>query len=104
MYFLILLLLLETSHCLPDLLLPNQIYQNTVYLLYSSLLHVKVYSKALVNKFNKKYLILNRINLLSYITTNIDNIIHLVVESDTKYYLKSLTYYGAIRKDQSELC
>lgn len=57
-----------------------------------------------VNKFNKKYLILNRINLLSYITTNIDNIIHLVVESDTKYYLKSLTYYGAIRKDQSELC
>lgn len=57
-----------------------------------------------VNKFNKKYLILNRINLLSYITTNIDNIVHLVVESDTKYYLKSLTYYGAIRKDQSELC
>lgn len=57
-----------------------------------------------VDKINQKYLILNKINLLSYVTTNIDNIIHLAVESDSRYYLKSLTYYGAVRKDQSELC
>lgn len=57
-----------------------------------------------VDKINQKYLALNKINLLSYITTNIDNIIHLAVEADSRYYLKSLTYYGAIRKDQAELC
>lgn len=59
--------------------------------------------KFYVKKINPKYLLLNKINLLSYITTNIDNIIHLAVESDTRYYLKSITYYGAARKDQSEL-
>ena len=57
-----------------------------------------------VNKINPKYLLLNKINLLSYITTNIDNIIHMAIESGTKYYLKSLTYYGATRKDQTEIC
>ena len=57
-----------------------------------------------VDKINSKYLLLNKINLLSYITTNIDNIIHLAIESDTRYYLKSITYYGATRKDQSEIC
>ncbi len=57
-----------------------------------------------VEKINLKYLILNKIKLLSYITTNIDNIIHLSVEAEGRYYLKSLTYYGAVRKDQAELC
>lgn len=61
-------------------------------------------NKFKVNKINPKYLLLNKINLLSYITTNIDNIIHLAIESGTKYYLKSLTYYGATRKDQKEIC
>lgn len=57
-----------------------------------------------VCKINSKYLILNKINLLSYVTTNIDNIIHLAIESGNRYYLKSLTYYGATRKDQTEIC
>lgn len=57
-----------------------------------------------VNSINPKYRLLNKMNILSYITTNIDNIIHLAIESDTRYYLKSMTYYGAARKDQSEIC
>lgn len=57
-----------------------------------------------VSNISDKYFILNRISLLSYITTNIDNIIHLVVERESNYYLRSLTYYGAIRKNSSELC
>ncbi|MBQ7898053.1 MAG: SIR2 family protein [Clostridia bacterium] len=57
-----------------------------------------------VDKINSKYLLLNKINLLSYITTNIDNIIHLAVEADTRYYLNSITYYGAARKSQAEIC
>lgn len=60
--------------------------------------------KFTVKKINSRYLLLNRINMLSYITTNIDNIIHLAIESGTRYYLKSLTYYGATRKDQTEIC
>ena len=61
-------------------------------------------NKFKVDKINPKYLLLNKINLLSFVTTNIDNIVHLAIESGTKYYLKSLTYYGATRKDQTEIC
>ncbi len=57
-----------------------------------------------VSKINEKYILLNKINLLSYVTTNIDNIVHLAIESGNRYYLKSLTYYGSIRKEQAELC
>ena len=57
-----------------------------------------------LSNVNEKYFVLNRIKLLSYITTNIDNIIHLIVEHDTRYYLKSITYYGGIRKSEIELC
>lgn len=57
-----------------------------------------------VTKFNPKYLILNKINMLSYITTNIDNIIHLAIESGKRYYLRSLTYYGPQKGRQNELC
>lgn len=57
-----------------------------------------------VDDINPKYFLLNKINLLSYITTNIDNIIHVAIESDTRYYLNSMTYYGAPRLDRSEIC
>ncbi len=57
-----------------------------------------------VEKINEKYLLLNKIKILAYVTTNIDNIIHLAIESENKYYLKSLTYYGAVRKECSEVC
>ncbi len=60
--------------------------------------------KFTIYKINEKYMLLNKINLLSFVTTNIDNIIHLAIESGNRYYLKSLTYYGAVRKEHAELC
>lgn len=60
--------------------------------------------KFMVSKINEKYMILNKINLLSYVTTNIDNIIHLAIERNSRYFLQSMTYYGATRRDQAELC
>lgn len=59
--------------------------------------------KFTVDKINSKYLLLNRIAMLSYITTNIDNIVHLAIEQGTRYYLKSITYYGATRSGSAEL-
>lgn len=57
-----------------------------------------------VTKCSSEYLLLNRIKLNSYITTNIDNIIHLITEGGNRYYLKSITYYGRTRRKESELC
>ena len=57
-----------------------------------------------VTKINNKYLLLNRLNLLSFITTNIDNIVHLAIEMRNRYYLKSIAYYGATRAEQAALC
>lgn len=57
-----------------------------------------------VSQINKKYLLLNRISMLSFVTTNVDNIIHLAIEQGDRYFLKSITYYGAIRKEHAELC
>lgn len=57
-----------------------------------------------VSECNKDYYLLNRLNLKSYITTNIDNIIHLIVEETNRYYLRSITYYGGIKKQAAELC
>ncbi|MGP1459675.1 MAG: SIR2 family protein [Treponema sp.] len=54
-------------------------------------------------KINHKYFILNKIHLLSYITTNIDNIIHLIVKSDSRYYLRNLSYYGAAKNVSGQL-
>ena len=56
-----------------------------------------------INKINHKYFILNKIHLLSYITTNIDNIIHLIVQSDSRYYLRNLNYYGATKNVSGQL-
>lgn len=61
-------------------------------------------NKFKVNSINEKYLLLNRLSILSFITTNIDNIPHLVTEMGKQYYLKSLTYYGSNRAEQAELC
>lgn len=57
-----------------------------------------------VEQINSKYLLLNKISILSFITTNIDNIVHLAIEAENRYYLKSITYYGAVRKEHAELC
>lgn len=57
-----------------------------------------------ISKCNKDYYLINRLNLKSFITTNIDNIIHLVMEQSNKYYLKSITYYGSVKKRTAELC
>lgn len=61
-------------------------------------------SKFKVKKINIKYLLLNRISILSFITTNIDNIVHLAIEAGNRYYLKSITYYGAHRREHAEIC
>lgn len=75
----------------------------------SALAEGKVYQDFLrrrfrISKCNKDYYLINRLNLKSFITTNIDNIIHLVVEQGNRYYLKSITYYGSVKKRTAELC
>ncbi|UYO62189.1 SIR2 family protein [Acetobacterium wieringae] len=61
-------------------------------------------NKFKVSQINKKYLLLNRIKILAFVTTNIDNIVHLAVEQGERYFLESITYYGAIRKEYAALC
>ncbi|WP_346920796.1 SIR2 family protein [Clostridium sp. UBA7339] len=56
-----------------------------------------------VTNYNSKYDLLNRINLKSYITTNIDNIIHCVMDNSKRYYLNSVMYYGASKRNPSQL-
>ena len=75
----------------------------------SSLVDGPEFQEYLRNKFkvetiNMKYLLLNRLSIKSFITTNIDNIPHLIIEGGNRYYLKSITYYGANREEQAELC
>lgn len=56
-----------------------------------------------VDGYNELYNYINNINLKSFITTNIDNIPHLLISSCNKYFLKSITYYGASKKSSAEL-
>lgn len=56
-----------------------------------------------VKSYNPLYNVLNKINLKSYITTNIDNIVRLVMDASTSYYLKSIQEYGASMHGANEL-
>lgn len=47
-----------------------------------------------VDSYNALYDVLNKVNLKSYITTNIDNIFQLVIEKGTRYYLNDVKAYG----------
>lgn len=55
-----------------------------------------------VSSYNKLYDELNKININSFITTNIDNIIHSVIEKSDRYYLCDKTF-GAVKRDGIEL-
>ncbi|MZP28652.1 hypothetical protein GTO91_02820 [Heliobacterium undosum] len=59
--------------------------------------------KFTVKSYNPLYDQINKININSFITTNIDNIIHCVMDNSNKYYLNSLTYYGATKRSKSAL-
>lgn len=52
-----------------------------------------------VNSYNELYDVLNRINIKSFITTNIDNILQSVIDNSKKYYLNCVSYYGATKRD-----
>lgn len=48
-----------------------------------------------IDKYNVLYDTINKINMKSYITTNIDNIIESVIDNSEKYYFRSITQYGS---------
>ena len=54
-----------------------------------------------VSSYNHQYVILDRIYLHSYITTNIDNIIQCVMDSSKRYSLFNISEYGAKRNASS---
>ncbi len=56
-----------------------------------------------VTSYNPAYMAINKINLKSFITTNIDNIIHSVIENGGKYFLNSISYYGATNRAPNAL-
>ena len=56
-----------------------------------------------ITEYNELYDVLNQINMSSYITTNIDNIIHKVMDNSQRYYLSSITYYGATKREPNKL-
>ena len=56
-------------------------------------------AKFTVNAYNPLYNILNEINIRSYITTNIDNLFQCIIDHSSRYYLNSVTYYGAAKND-----
>ena len=59
--------------------------------------------KFYVEDYNPLYDNLNRINIKTYTTTNIDNIIRLVIDKSPKYYLKSIKEYGASMNGSNEI-
>ena len=66
------------------------------------------YQKFLRERFtvdgcNELYSYINNINLKSIITTNIDNLPYLIIRKKNKYYLNSITYYGASKSIQTSV-
>ena len=59
-------------------------------------------NKFTVNDYNPLYDELNRMNIKSFITTNIDNIIQCTMENSERYYLHHILKYGATKK--TEMC
>ncbi len=52
-----------------------------------------------VTDYNTLYDTLNLINIKNVITTNIDNLIPLVMDNSKRYYLTNVNYYGSTKKD-----
>lgn len=55
--------------------------------------------KYTISDYNKLYDVLNKMNIESIITTNIDNLIPLVMDNSQRYYLNTVSYYGPTKKD-----
>lgn len=55
--------------------------------------------KYMVQDYNELYDVLNKINISSIITTNIDNLIYSVMDKSSRYYLNSVSHYGPTKKD-----
>ncbi len=56
-----------------------------------------------VEDYNPLYNVINKINIKTYVTTNIDNIIKLVIDNSPRYYLKNIREYGASMNGMNEL-
>lgn len=52
-----------------------------------------------ITDYNSLYDTLNAINIKNIITTNIDNLIPLVMDNSKRYYLTNVSYYGPTKKD-----
>lgn len=52
-----------------------------------------------VTDYNTLYDALNLINIKNVITTNIDNLVPLVMDNSKRYYLMNVNYYGPTKKD-----
>lgn len=59
--------------------------------------------KYTVTSYNPLYDELNKINLKSFITTNIDNIIQCVAERSDKYYLHNIVNFGPSKKNSTAI-
>lgn len=55
--------------------------------------------KYTIHDYNELYDVLNKINISSIITTNIDNLIYSVMDKSNRYYLNSVSHYGPAKKD-----
>lgn len=55
--------------------------------------------KYIVQDYNELYDVLNKINISTIITTNIDNLIYAIMDKSSRYYLNSVSYYGPTKKD-----
>ena len=60
-------------------------------------------SRFTVHDYNNLYNVLNKINIKTVITTNIDNIIHSVMENSPNYYLSNIREYGASMGSQNKI-
>ena len=56
-----------------------------------------------VHDYNALYKVLNKINLKSIVTTNIDNLIPTVIDDSSRYYLSNIRYNGPAKKDGCSL-
>ena len=74
---------------------------NIVNLRYKDEFQMYLREKFTVSSYNERYDILNSINLNSYITTNIDNIIQCVMDHSKRYSLFNVIEYGAKRNASS---
>lgn len=54
--------------------------------------------KFTINSYNPLYNVLDKLNIRSYITTNIDNIPHCVFGNNKQHYLQSITMQGAAKR------